>query len=341
MEESRGASVLFDTTLGPLVIDLFTQRSPNACRNFLALVANGYYENDVVHSVHRDGWIALGNGGGDGTGHIFRSTHPPDGFPPEGTARPCPVRYGTVVCATNRSGRHGSGFLITTARDSRMQRLGDTATILGVVSEGMETTLPRMNGAITSSSGQPLRRIRVRAAHVLYPLDDPVLVPRMARPAPGPAPKANGEYLPSDDEEEADNDEAVAERMRARQMRKQEYLLQLLGELPADPNITAPENVLFVCKLNPLTQDADLSQFFMQFGKVLSCEVLRDPKSKQSLQYAFVEFETVEGCRNAYARADNVLIDDRRIHVDFSQSVKHLWKKERLKMRGDPKRQKM
>lgn len=29
----------------------------------------------------------------------------------------------------------------------------------------------------------------------------------------------------------------------------------------------------------------------------------------------------VASCENAYFKMDNVLIDDRRIHVDFSQSV--------------------
>lgn len=40
-----------------------------------------------------------------------------------------------------------------------------------------------------------------------------------------------------------------------------------------------------------------------------------------SLQYAFVEFENRKACEDAYFKMDNVLIDDRRIHVDFSQSV--------------------
>lgn len=34
-----------------------------------------------------------------------------------------------------------------------------------------------------------------------------------------------------------------------------------------------------------------------------------------------------EECENAYFKMDNVLIDDRRIHVDFSQSVSKVkWK---------------
>merc|ERR1719249_230874 len=45
------------------------------------------------------------------------------------------------------------------------------------------------------------------------------------------------------------------------------------------------------------------------------------------LQYAFVEFEDREACEKAYFKMDNVLIDDRRIHVDFSQSVSRFrWK---------------
>merc|ERR1711973_223515 len=41
----------------------------------------------------------------------------------------------------------------------------------------------------------------------------------------------------------------------------------------------------------------------------------------------FVEFDCPEACERAYFKMDNVLIDDRRIHVDFSQSVsQYKWK---------------
>lgn len=52
-----------------------------------------------------------------------------------------------------------------------------------------------------------------------------------------------------------------------------------------------------------------------------SCEVIRDRKTGDSLQYAFIEFADRKSCEEAYFKMDNVLIDDRRIHVDFSQSV--------------------
>lgn len=60
---------------------------------------------------------------------------------------------------------------------------------------------------------------------------------------------------------------------------------------------------------------------------VSSCEVIRDKTTGDSLQYAFVEFHDQKSCEEAYLKMDNVLIDDRRIHVDFSQSVSKMkWK---------------
>lgn len=94
----------------------------------------------------------------------------------------------------------------------------------------------------------------------------------------------------------------------------------MVGDIP-DADAKPPENVLFVCKLNPVTTDEDLEIIFSRFGPILSCEVIRDQKTNDSLQYAFIEFENEEDCTKAYFKMDNVLIDDRRIHVDFSQSL--------------------
>merc|ERR1712113_320592 len=60
---------------------------------------------------------------------------------------------------------------------------------------------------------------------------------------------------------------------------------------------------------------------FSRFGKIASCEIITDHKTGDSLCYGFVEFKEVESCEKAYFKMDNVLIDDRRIHVDFCQSV--------------------
>jgi peptidyl-prolyl cis-trans isomerase-like 4 len=74
---------------------------------------------------------------------------------------------------------------------------------------------------------------------------------------------------------------------------------------------------------DPLTVglDEDLNLIFSRFGKILSYEVIRDKRTGDSLQYAFIEFEEQKDCEQAYFKMQGVLIDDHRIHVDFSQSV--------------------
>lgn len=111
-----------------------------------------------------------------------------------------------------------------------------------------------------------------------------------------------------------------------KEAKTQAILLEMVGDLP-DADIRPPENVLFVCKLNPVTTDEDLEIIFSRFGSIKSCEIIRDWKTGDSLCYAFIEFEKQEDCEKAYFKMDNVLIDDRRIHVDFSQSVAKIkWK---------------
>ena len=43
------------------------------------------------------------------------------------------------------------------------------------------------------------------------------------------------------------------------------------------------------------------------------------------LEKAFVEFTNNEACNEAYLKMNNALVDDRRIKVDFSQSVANVW----------------
>jgi RNA recognition motif-containing protein len=45
------------------------------------------------------------------------------------------------------------------------------------------------------------------------------------------------------------------------------YEFRRIGDLPST-DITAPENVLFVCKLNSVTTDEDLEIIFSRFGSI-------------------------------------------------------------------------
>ena len=154
----------------------------------------------------------------------------------------------------------------------------------------------------------------------------------------------NGEQVKENEiSEEIDEEaaEAVREKTRReREARAQALTLEIVGDLHY-AEVKPPENVLFVCKLNPVTEgqtihpsesmhrslteprsiDEDLDTIFSRFGPIVSCEVIRDKRTKDSLQYAFIEFENQKDCEQAYFKMQGVLIDDHRIHVDFSQSV--------------------
>ena len=122
------------------------------------------------------------------------------------------------------------------------------------------------------------------------------------------------------DEYKGLTEEEIRELVGKREAKANAQILEMVGDIP-DADAKPPENVLFVCKLNPATTGEDLEIIFSRFGPILSCEVIKDQKTGDSLQYAFIEFENEDDCVSAYFKMDNVLIDDRRIHVDFSQSL--------------------
>ena len=64
--------------------------------------------------------------------------------------------------------------------------------------------------------------------------------------------------------------------------KERKQVLEILDDLP-EADIEPPKNVLFVCKLNPVTQSDDLEIIFSRFGKVESCEIIRDWKTGDSL----------------------------------------------------------
>jgi peptidyl-prolyl cis-trans isomerase-like 4 len=216
----------------------------------------------------------------------------------------------------------GSQFIITLG--DNLEYLDGKAAIFGKVVEGLDV-LEQINGAFVDEKGAPLKDIRIRHTVILddpFP-DPPGLEEPDKSPVPTPAQLATVRIADDEDLEEETDQDALEKLSREREARAQALTLEMVGDLPF-AEVRPPENVLFVCKLNPVTQDEDLELIFSRFGKILSCEVIRDRKTGDSLHYAFIEFENQKDCEQAYLKMQDVLIDDHRIHVDFSQSVSKL-----------------
>ncbi|XP_028579475.2 peptidyl-prolyl cis-trans isomerase-like 4 isoform X2 [Podarcis muralis] len=324
-------AVLLETTLGDLVIDLYTEERPRACLNFLKLCKIKYYNYCLIHNIQRDFIIQTGDPQGTGRGgeSIFCKLYGDQArfFETEKVPRIKHKKRGTVSMVNNGSDQHGSQFLITTG--DNLDYLNGVHTVFGEVTEGMDV-LMKINEAFVDKDFVPYQDIRINHTVILDdPFDDP---PGLAIPDRSPEPTK--EQLDSGrigaDEEIDDfkgrSVDEVEEILAEKEAKTKAILLEMVGDLP-DADIKPPENVLFVCKLNPVTTDEDLEIIFSRFGPIKSCEVIRDWKTAESLCYAFIEFEKEEDCEKAYFKMDNVLIDDRRIHVDFSQSVAKIkWK---------------
>lgn len=235
------------------------------------------------------------------------------------------------------TGVSGSQFFITLGDE--LDSLDGKYTIFGRIAEGFDT-LEKINDAYCDEKGRPYRDIRIKHTIVLEdPFPDP---PGLQEPPESPVPsKAQLATIRLGEEEEDDavgkTDEELERLRREKEARANALTLEIIGDLPF-AEVTAPENILFVAKLNPATQDEDLEMIFSRFGKILSCEVIRDKQTGDSLQYAFIEFEKREACEMAYFKMQDVLIDDKRIKVDFSQSTSKIfsaWRDEENRKRKD------
>eukprot|EP00737_Agarophyton_chilense_P002344 gb/GEZJ01002663.1/.p2 GENE.gb/GEZJ01002663.1/~~gb/GEZJ01002663.1/.p2 ORF type:complete len:406 (-),score=63.32 gb/GEZJ01002663.1/:1771-2988(-) len=327
-------SVLIETSLGDIVLDLYDSVAPNTCLNFLKLCKIKYY-NDCEFFRIEKGFVAqTGDPNNDGTGgvSVFATCQPPwdAAIKPEISLNVSHTRKGTVsmtasAAQTGAPKAHGSQFFITLADD--LAYLDGTHTIIGRVEEGIQV-LDKLAETDVDDNFRPYRVIRIRHTIILYdPFDDPAGLPQDC-PSPDPAQTVPDDRLASDEEIDEDVDDEVRAKLvqelqAEREARSRAEVLEMIGDI-ADADLKPPDNVLFICKLNPVTQAEDLEIIFSRFGHC-TADILRDKETGDSLCYGFIEFENKQQCERAFFKMENAVIDDRRVLVDFSQSVSKLW----------------
>ncbi|KAJ0980785.1 hypothetical protein J5N97_009040 [Dioscorea zingiberensis] len=336
-------SVLIVTSVGDIVVDLHADRCPLTSKNFLKLCKMKYYNGCLFHKVEKDFLAQTGDRTGTGTGgeSLYKFLYGDQArfFEDEIYPDLKHSKTGTVAMASAGKNCNASQFYFTLRDD--LDYLDGKHTVFGVVEEkeGLDT-LAKINEAYADDKGRPFKDIRIKHTYVLDdPFDDPPqLVEFIPEKSPEGKPKdeiaeerLEDDWVPLDEKlGPGELDEVI----RGKEAYTNAALLESIGDIP-DAEIKPPENVLFVCKLNPVTQDEDLHTIFSRFGTVTSADIIRDYKTGDSLCYAFIEFETKDACERAYFKMDNTLIDDRRIHVDFSQSVAKLWSQYRRGTRNN------
>lgn len=242
--------------------------------SFLKLCKVKYYNFSPVHSVQKNFTFQTGDPIGpdsaesDGGSSIWGLLEGPSKrtFSLELPPKLKHLERGTVSMATVPSPNDpdlriaASQFLVTL--DDNLDYLDGKAVIFGKVVEGFDV-LERVNMAFTDDRGRPLKDIRIRHTVVL---DDPFSdTPDLVEPPESPVPsKAQLDTIRIADDEDLDDDmdeEAMEKLRREREARAQALTLEMVGDLPF-AEVKPPENVLFVCKLNPVTQGMFASVFF-------------------------------------------------------------------------------
>lgn len=336
-------SVLLETTRGDVVVDLHAGAAPRAAENFLKLCKARYYDGCLFHNVQRGFAVQTGDPSGTGRGgdSVQGLLHGSSRrfFPDEIRPGLRHDRPGVLGMASFGRDQNGSQFYITTG--SGAGSLDGQRTIFGEVAEGMDAVL-RIDEALCDDIGRPWQNIRIKRTHVL---DDPFPDPpgfAMLLPEGSPDPPELGGSRAEDDWErqggrddgtEAEGPEGtpgmvLGTRTAEHEARSRAEVLEMIGDMP-DAEAAPEKNMIFVCKLNPVTQEEDLEIIFSRFGKVTSCDIIRDWKTGESLSYGFIGFETDAAAEAAFLKMNNCLIDDRRVHVDFYQSMHHQWRAQR------------
>lgn len=344
-------SVLLETSCGDLVVDLLIDEAPLASKNFLKLCKLKYYNSCLFFSVQANFLAQTGDPTGTGRGgtSVFGFLGSSSSFKDEICFERKLDRVGLLGMshAPNAVDANESQFFVT-LRGTDLEQLHGKHTIFAVVAEGIEV-LETINGLYCDAEGRPYQDVRIKNTIILDdPFDDlegmPVVAPSTPerRVPEQELVKPRIAYEESLFEDGSSSHAAASNATAAgtgpdidasikrKEAQSRAIVLEMTGDLP-DADVKPPAEVLFVCKLNPVTTDADLELIFSRFGTIVECCIMRDNKTGDSLNYAFVEFETEESCLRAYEKMNNVLIDDRRIKVDFSQSVSKLWNRYRLR----------
>ncbi|XP_074310297.1 serine/arginine-rich splicing factor SR45a-like isoform X1 [Silene latifolia] len=81
-------------------------------------------------------------------------------------------------------------------------------------------------------------------------------------------------------------------------------------------DVSNPGNNLYMTGLSMRVTSDDLEKFFSKEGKVLECNLVKDPHTKESRGFAFITMETVEGAERYLKNLNRSVLEGRLITVE-------------------------
>ncbi|CAH7666557.1 peptidylprolyl isomerase [Phakopsora pachyrhizi] len=153
-------SVVLQTTMGVVQLELYWDHAPKTCENFSQLAERGYYNSTIFHRVIAD-FMAQG-GDPTGTGRGGRSIYG-DKFEDEIHPELRFTGAGILAMANSGPNSNGSQFFLTLAPTPYLDR---KHTIFGRVERGMKV-LERIGSVSVNADDAPLEQIKIIKASLV------------------------------------------------------------------------------------------------------------------------------------------------------------------------------
>ncbi|XP_061118966.1 spliceosome-associated protein CWC27 homolog [Conger conger] len=175
-EPPTNGKVLLKTSAGDIDIELWSKEAPKACRNFVQLCMEGYYDGTIFHRVVPEFIVQGGDPTGTGTGGESIYGRP---FKDEFHSRLRFNRRGLVAMANAGPHDNGSQFFFSLGR---ADELNNKHTIFGKITGDTVYNMLRLAEVECDADERPLNPHKIRSSEVLYsPFDD--IVPREIKKA--------------------------------------------------------------------------------------------------------------------------------------------------------------
>lgn len=352
-------SVLLETTLGDIVIDLYIDTCAIASFNFQKQCHAKYYNGKKFHHIQRNFVAHCGPEKDMENISIFAYTkktihdinvskneieyklpsyikeqkqYKKEYYPDEISATIRHTKIGLIGSDNKKHNENGSAFYITL--HNKIPYLDGEHTLFGEIVEGLDI-LQHINTSFVDNEQRPYLDIIILHTRILYdPFEDfdDIIYPNTS-PILNSINVLNSKRLENDgiklDDIDINNTNTIEteeemlqihQKLVEKEAKIRTDILVALGDIP-DADFVPHDNIVFICNLNPITQDDDLRIIFSRFGVVINCDIVRDKKTKKSFGYAFIEMETSKECEYAVRSMKNAIIDDRLVRVDYSHSA--------------------
>ncbi|KAK6221912.1 Peptidyl-prolyl cis-trans isomerase-like 1 [Pestalotiopsis sp. IQ-011] len=152
--------VLLSTSMGDIVVELYTTHAPKTCKNFAELARRNYYDGCKVHRIIGEFMIQTGDptGMGNGGASIYG-----DKFDDEIHAGLRHTGAGVLSMANAGPNTNGSQFFITLAPTPW---LDGNHTIFGRVKSGLGV-VKRMGLVRTDKEDRPIEEVKILRARIV------------------------------------------------------------------------------------------------------------------------------------------------------------------------------